>query len=230
MANYKNGERTKKQLIDYVYNELLTNPVSSLKIRELARKTGYAPSSIYQHFSSLKELIAIASIKFLDEYTFEYSKMLNESKDLIESYLQGWELFCKFAFGRPDIFYHLFWDLGEDDLDEALSKYYAVYPLNAPEAYSVHYYLTFLVGNIVERDYVLVRTMVGQKLVLSDDAHYVSVVTTSIARNLLAECINANEYERKQASERCMELVKHTLYLVLERNKHKKEHSVNNEV
>ncbi len=78
MSTYKNGERTKKQLIEYVYAELLSNPVSSLKIRDVAKKSGCAPSSIYQHFSSLDELIAVASVKFLDEYTFAYSKMLNE--------------------------------------------------------------------------------------------------------------------------------------------------------
>ncbi len=223
MSTYKNGERTKKQLIEYVYAELLSNPVSSLKIRDVAKKSGCAPSSIYQHFSSLDELIAVASVKFLDEYTFAYSKMLNESEDLIDSYLQGWELFCKFAFGRPDIFYHLFWDLNTFDLEEAMSKYYAVFPLNPPKAYSIQYYLTFLIGDIVERDFVLMRTMASQHLVTVEDARYVSVVTTSIARNLLADCRTAGGQEKKEAGARCMKLVRYTLDMVLEHYKYKNE-------
>lgn len=221
MSTYKNGERTKKQLIEYVYAELLSNPVSSLKIRDLAKKSGCAPSSIYQHFSSLDELIAVASIKFLDEYTFAYSKMLNESKDLIDSYLQGWELFCKFAFGRPDIFYRLFWDLNTLDLEEAMAKYYAIFPLNPPKVYSIQYYLTFLIGDIVERDFILLRTMASQHLVTIEDARYVSIVTTSIARNLLADCRNADEEKKKETSAKCMELVRYTLNMALESYKHK---------
>ncbi len=219
MSTYKNGERTKKQLIECVYAELLANPVSSLKIRDVAKKSGCAPSSIYQHFSSLDELIAVASIKFMDEYTFAYSKMLSESKDLIDSYLQGWELFCKFAFGRPDIFYHLFWDLNTFDLEEAMVKYYAVFPLKPPKVYSIQYYLTFLIGDVVERDFVLMRTMASQNLVTLEDARYVSVVTTSIARSLLADCRDAGEQEKQEAAARCMELVRYTLDMALERHR-----------
>lgn len=209
-------------MIECVYTELLTNPISALKVRDVAKKSGCAPSSIYQHFSSLDELIAVASVKFFDEYSAEYSKMFDEHRDLIDSYLRGWELFCEFAFGRPDIYYHLFWDLDANDLEEAIGKYYSIFPLNPPEVYSVQYYLTFLAGDVVERDYVLMRSMASHCLVSIEDARYVSVVVTSIARSLLADCREASEAERKAASVRCMELVRHTLNMALDIYKYKK--------
>ena len=215
MSTYKNGLQTKKQLIERTYDALLSNRISDLKIRELAKQAGCAASSVYQHFSSLENLIAVASIKFLDEYTLAYSKMLNESTDIVKSYLDGWKLFCKFAFHRPDIFHHLFWGLDAADLEEVMTQYYSIFPLNPPKIYSIQYYLTFLTGDVVERDFMLMRTMASQGLVTVEDARYVSIAVTSIARNLLADCRNAGEEEREKASEQCMELVRHTLNLAL---------------
>ncbi|MGI6010915.1 MAG: TetR/AcrR family transcriptional regulator [Ruminococcus sp.] len=215
MSTYKNGIQTKKQLIEHTYNALLSNRVSELKVRDLAKKSGCAPSSVYQHFSSLNNLVTVASIKFLDEYTLAYSKMLNESTDIIESYLNGWELFCKFAFKKPDVFYHLFWGLDALDLEEAIMQYYSVFPLNPPKIYSIQYYLTFLTGDVVERDFMLMRTMASQGLVTVEDARYVSIVVTSIARNFLAGCRNTSETEREKARAQCMELVRYTLNMAL---------------
>ncbi len=222
MSTHKSSKQIKKRLIECVYTELLSNPVSALKVRDLAKKSGCAPSTIYQHFSNLDELIAVASIKFFDDYASEYSKMLDEHRDLIDSYLRGWELFCEFAFGRPDIYYHLFWDLNACDLEEAIGKYYSVFPLKPPEVYSVQYYLTFLGGDVVERDHVLMRSMASHCLVSIEDARYVSIVVTSIARSLLADCRGAGEEERKEASARCMGLVRHTLDMALDLYRYRK--------
>ncbi len=215
MSTYKNGLQTKKQLIEHTYRALLSNRVSELKIRDLAKQSGCAPSSVYQHFSSLNNLVTVASIKFLDEYTLAYSKMLNESTDIIESYLNGWELFCKFAFKRPDVFHHLFWGLNASDLEDAITQYYDIFPLNPPKIYSIQYYLTFLTGDVAERDFMLLRTMASQGLISVEDAHCISILTTSVARNFLADCRNTDEANREKSKARCMELIRHTLKMAL---------------
>ncbi len=223
MSAYKNGVETKKRLIECTYAALLENRASELRIRDLAKQSGCAPSSVYQHFESIEELIAVASVKFLDEYTMEYSRMLNEVKDLVSSYLQGWELFCKFAFKRPDIFSYLFWELNGLDLEDIVTKYYSIFPLTPPQVYSAQYYLTFFEGDIQMRDFVLMRTMASKHLVTVEDARYVSIVTTSIARNFLADCRNAGEEEREKAAAQCMELVRYTLNMALDRYQYKTE-------
>ena len=40
MSTYKNGLQTKKQLIERTYDALLSNRISDLKIRELAKQAG----------------------------------------------------------------------------------------------------------------------------------------------------------------------------------------------
>lgn len=226
MSTYKNGEQTKKQLIVCTYEALLTKNASDLKIRELAKQAGCSISSVYQQFTNLEELIAVASIKFLDEYTMDYSEMLSGNKNVVDSYLLGWEAFCKYAFRRPDIFYRLFWDLYTIDLEEAMTQYYSLFPLQPPKEYAIQYYLTFFTGDVVDRDYVLMRTMASQGLVSVEDARYVSIATTSIARNLLADCRNADEEKRQESSKRCYELVKYTLNMALDHHKLKNKSNV----
>lgn len=225
MSTYKNGMQTKKQLIACTYTALLSHNASELKIRDLAKQAGCSISSVYQQFTNLDELIAVSSVKFLDEYATEYSEMLSANHDIADSYLQGWELFCKHAFNRPDIFYRLFWDLHTIDLEEAVTQYYGLFPLTPPEEYSIQYYLTFLTGDVVERDYVLMRTMTSQGLVTAEDAHYVSTVVTSMARTFLADCRRADEKKRNESRKQCMDLVRYTLKLALDRHRLIKEKS-----
>ena len=220
--SYKKGTQIKIRLIECTYAALLSRQTSDLKIRDLAEQAGCAPSSVYQHFSGLDELIATASIKFLDEYTAAYSEMMDRTDDVVESYLQGWEIFCKFAFERPDIYTYLFWDLKHFDFEEAMVKYYSLFPVTPPtSSFSIQYYLTCYSGDVVERDFVLMRMMASQHLVSIEDAHYVSVAVTSIARNLLMDCIKADAQERKEAAGRCMELVSFTLHMALDNYKYR---------
>ncbi|MDO5411019.1 MAG: TetR/AcrR family transcriptional regulator [Lachnospiraceae bacterium] len=216
MSTYKNGIETKKKLIQCVCSAFENGTVSDLKIRDIAKQAGCAPSSVYQHFENMDKLIAVASVCFLDTYTLEYSQMLNRVKNIKDSYLTGWDIFCKHAFARPDIYYKLFWEYSDEVFEEAVTEYYEIFPLTPPEELPAQYYLTFLSGNVVERDYVYLRSMASQGIISIEDAHYMSIVSTSIARNYLGNCILRPDTNREKAKEDCMKAIRTTLKLVMD--------------
>lgn len=135
------------------YQKLCSEDASSLTVRDLARENGCSPAALYKHFDSLEYLITVASVRFLDGYMREYANLLDSDKDFLEIYIQGWELFDKHAFHRPDIYYRLFW--GEDNsiFGNAFQDYFELFPFKGSEKYTAHYYTLLFNENLQERFY-----------------------------------------------------------------------------
>ena len=72
MAVYAKGIETKKRFILSTYHKLLVQDSSEISVRKLAEENGCSIAALYKHFESLDYLIAVASIRFLDEYMVEY--------------------------------------------------------------------------------------------------------------------------------------------------------------
>lgn len=208
MAVYSKGNETKKRFILLTYQKLCSEDASSLTVRDLARENGCSPAALYKHFDSLEYLITVASVRFLDGYMREYANLLDSDKDFLEIYIQGWELFDKHAFHRPDIYYRLFW--GEDNsiFGNAFQDYFELFPFKGSEKYTAHYYTLLFNENLQERDFMMLRRLENMGRITGEDAWYFSHTNPLIARGLIQNAMSMEEEERTEQELLCNRLIR----------------------
>lgn len=207
MAVYSNGIETKKQLILQTYKQLQEKDASELRVRSIAQKSGCTASTLYGHFDSLEYLITVASIHFLSTYMKEYGKNLSSGAPEKKTYFEGWEIFNKHAFNRPDIFYRLFWGQYQDEFENALQEYFELFPFPGPEKHTAQFYLIYFNSNFQQRDFLLLRSLANQKLIKDDDAFYLSEINNLISKSLINEAIGKDRTTRKDMEQKCNELI-----------------------
>ncbi len=208
MANYNKGNETRKKFILITYQKLCSEDASSLTVRSLAKELGCSAAALYKHFDSLEYLIAVASIRFLDEYMRQYANLLDSDKEFLEIYIQGWELFDHYAFARPDIYYRLFW--GEDNsiFGPAFQDYFELFPFKGSEKYTAHYYTLLFNENLQERDYMMLRRLENMGYLNSDNALFLSYTNPLIARGLIQDARTADDEKRNQLRQLCDRLIR----------------------
>ena len=138
MAVYSKGNETKKRFVMLTYHKLCEKKASEITVRDLARENGCSAAALYRHFESLEYLIAVASVRFLDEYMRQYASLLDSDRDLLEIYIEGWELFNHYAFARPDIYYRLFWGTDNGVFGAAFQDYFELFPFKGSEKYTAY--------------------------------------------------------------------------------------------
>lgn len=207
MAVYTKGRETKRQLVDLMCRKLRTRDAASLSVREIADEQGCSAAAIYRHFDSFNELIVVASVRFLHEYMDEYAELMESGKPFINLYVEGWRLFSRYAFERPDLYYRLFW--GEDNprLSTAAQEYYDLYPFDAPENAEAYYNSLMFEDNMADRDYFLLDRAVGSGLVSERDARYFSESNALIIRGMLREAMGQDASRRHELEQRSCELI-----------------------
>ena len=77
MASYAKGNTTKSRFILSAYKHIQDGDYEMLTVRALAQENGYSVAALYKHFESLKYLLVVASVKFIDEYMALYTDILD---------------------------------------------------------------------------------------------------------------------------------------------------------
>lgn len=215
MAGYNKGNETKKRFIMLMYKKLCEQDASTLTVRDLAHQNGCSAAALYRHFESLEYLIVTASVRFLDEYMKEYAKLLDADENLLSIYIEGWELFNRYAFDRPDVYYRLFWGKDNCVFGNAVQEYFELFPFTGSEKYTAHYYTLLFNENMQERDFLMLRRVENMGLLAGDDAAYYSKSNTLLVKGMLSECMNKTKEERKKAELECNKLIKRNMRDVL---------------
>lgn len=216
MAVYAKGMETKKRFILSTYHNLLVKDSSEISVRKLAEENGCSVAALYKHFESLDYLIAVASIRFLDEYMVEYGKLMDMEKDPLTIYIEGWELFNHYAFQRPDIYYRLFWGDGNSVFENAFQDYFELFPVTGSEKYTAYYYTLLFDEDMRNRDFVVLRRIANQNLIGEEDAIYYSWTNTLIVKGMLASAMKEDEAKRKELEETCNKLIRRNMRQVIE--------------
>ncbi len=216
MAVYAKGIETKKRFILSTYRKLLVQDSSEISVRKLAEENGCSVAALYKHFESLDYLIAVASIRFLDEYMVEYGKLMDMEKDPLSIYIEGWELFNHYAFQRPDIYYRLFWGDGNSIFENAFQDYFELFPVAGPEKYAAYYYTLLFDEDMQNRDFVVLRRIVNMDLITDEDAYYYSWTNPLIVKGLLASAMKEKEDKRNELKEICNRLIRRNMRQVIE--------------
>ena len=207
MAVYSKGYETKKRLVLFTYKKLKQQNVSALTVRDIASENGLSATALYRHFESLEYLIVVSSVKFLDEYMKEYGSLMDEDDDLLKAYLDGWKIFNRYAFERPDIYHRLFWGQYNNEFGDAIQEYFELFPFSGSEKYPVYFYTLFFNDNIQERDYLMLHRLSNRKLLTEEDATYYSRTNPLIVGGMLAEIVHATPQKRQQVEEECNQLL-----------------------
>lgn len=215
MAVYTKGKETKRQLVDLVYNMLLERDASTITAREVAVAHGCSAAAIYRHFESLEALIAVASVRFLHSYMEEYSALMDSDKPYLNMYMDGWELFDRYAFERPDLYYRLFWAKESYDLGDAVQEYYELFPFEASWKSAAYFYNVMFNSDMVERDYLMLHRAVNLNLITDEEARYFCRSNMLIARGSIYDAMAASEEERQELGEMCTSLIRMNMSKVM---------------
>jgi hypothetical protein len=211
MAVYGKGYETKKRFIILTYEKLLENHASLLTVRNLAHGQGYSASSVYKHFKSLEYLLVVASIRFLDKYMYEFGKLMDSDEDLLKMYIDGWKIFNRYAFERPDIYYRLFWGQYNKEFTIAIQEYFELFPFSGSEKYPAYFYSIMFDDSIQERDFLMLHRASSSKLLSEENARLLSRINPLIVKGMLAEVMEQTPDVRKQAEQECNYLIEKTL-------------------
>jgi AcrR family transcriptional regulator len=211
MAVYLKGYGTKRDFVTLAYKHLLTNNASSLTVKDIANEKGYSAPSLYKHFKSLEYLLVVASVKFLDEYMYEYAQLLESDKDPLRTYVAVWKLFNRYAFERPDIYYRLFWGQHKKTFTSAIREYFELFPFSGYKKCPGYFYLILVNDSIQERDLLMLRRVPNRKLLSDEDAVYFSKTNPLIVKGLLIDIMDQPPDVRKQAEQECNYLIEKNL-------------------
>lgn len=213
MAVYSSGIETKRKFILLTYQTLLEKSASSLTVRELANESGCSSTALYRHFESLEYLIVVASVRFLDEYMIEYGQLMDRKLDLLVGYIEGWKLFNKYAFSRPDIFLRLFWGQYSLQISNAIQEYFELFPFSGSNKYPANYTMLFQ-HDIDKRDFLVLHQAVNQHLLTQTDAVCFSRINPLIVKGMLLEAMDYSPEKRKQVKQECNRLLSHNMALI----------------
>lgn len=102
--------------------------IDSVSIRSVASRAGYSSATMYLYFDDINQLIALASIGYLRDYTAEISSGITSIENPKDQYLYTWESFCKHSLKRAPTFMRLFFNRKKGFLDDIVKKYYSIFP------------------------------------------------------------------------------------------------------
>lgn len=207
MAVYSNGIATKKLLVAVTYQQLLQKDASEIRVRDIAEMSGCSPATIYRHFETLEYLIVVSSMRILDAYTVEYGELIDRALDPVNTYREGWLLFDRHAFSRPDIYLRLFWGPYNESFESAAQEYYELFPYSGSTRNTAYFFIMFFNGSMQKRDYMALRNIANVGLITTDDALYLSQVNTIIAKGMIEDSIGLDIPEREKMREDCDSLI-----------------------
>lgn len=192
-------------------------------IRKIATKTGYNSATLYNYFGDLSHLLFFASMKLLAPYFDEVKKKITGDQDLIQDYINAWELFCTYSFEHPKLFYAVFiMDLHEHP-DTLIKEYYEVY---SEELDDTSKELKFILyhNDLSTRGFSLLRPIMNSGLLTVEEAHSINEMTNYIWKGVLSDLIsNRNSVDEKGAKQIVMQYATLTVQLIVNNNKSHKD-------
>ena len=219
MAVYEKGNETKRRLIMSMYNKLKVQDASAITVRGLAKETGCSPAALYRHFDNLEYLIILGAMRFFTGYMTEYGQLMDAEEDRMEFYIKGWELFNRYAFERPDLYYRLLWGSYNKQFSDALEEYFELFPVTGSERHPAYFYILLFTENIQERDLFMLKRAVDHNMLSYEDAVYFSITNTLIVKGMLEMYMDQDLESRRQGEQECNRLLLKNLEKVYVRSR-----------
>jgi AcrR family transcriptional regulator len=107
---------------------LETEGIENVSIRKVANLTGMNSATMYLYFPDSDVLVTMASMGYLEKYCRALSADMPKMQTPQEAALHTWEVFSRYAFESPEIFYHIFYTEHSVPLSEIVDEYYRLFP------------------------------------------------------------------------------------------------------
>ncbi len=222
MAVYANGIDTKRSMVRVANKLLARKSAEEIKVREVASQCNCSAAAIYRHFDSLEYLLYVASIGFLESYMDAFREVHESEKPTLERYLDGWILFNKCAFRRPDIYHRLFWGKYNSQFYRAMGEYFELFPQkNDVPDQDFFFQMLFANGNLQQRDLMILTIASAKNIINAEDAEFLSTTNPILVETYLRRSIDASDEAREQSEAECNKLITQNLARVY-RDKSKK--------
>ena len=219
MAIYVKGNETKRRMILHTYEKLCDQTADQLTVRTLAKELSCSAAALYRYFDSLEYLIMVSSIRFLDTYMHEYTKLYEQEKEPEAFYIACWKLFDHYAFERPDIYYRLFWGCDNTVFGKALQDYFELFPMEGEDKGTGYQYVLLRTADMQSRDLMMLRRLEKRGLLNHDDAFFLSYANPLIARGLVEAAAAMDEAGRKKQRKLCDYLIEHNTKIQIANHK-----------
>lgn len=170
--------------------------IDSVSIRNVASRAGYSSATMYLYFDDISQLIALASIGYLRDYTAEISVGMNEIEDSKEQYLYTWEAFCHHSLKKAPIFMRLFFSGKKNFLDDIVKKYYSIFP-HELDNISSQALSMLMAGDLYSRNYNILKVYAKDAGFSDHKTQIINDMTVCYYRSYLEKACEENPDEEK---------------------------------
>lgn len=190
MGRARNSEgdcrKTLTAFIQATREIMSTEGIEHVSIRKIASLLYYNSATIYLYFKNVDELINLASVSFLEQYCRALAADMPLMKEPLAAYMHTWELFCKYAFSYPQVFYRLFFTKNKIPLEDTIDKYYELYPEQLADI-SGSIYDMLKGGSLKQRCDVIIAPLADAGLVSREHTDIINDMSICYFRKLLEE-------------------------------------------
>lgn len=188
--------------------------IEHVSIRKVANLTGLNSATMYLYFANSDVLITMASMGYLERYCRTLAADMPKMQSSEQIFMHTWDVFSRYAFENPEIFYHIFYTEHASPLTEIVDEYYRLFPEQVQNVSGTVKEMLHE-GPIQERSWKVFQPLAEERGMKESDARILNEMIVSYFRTLLEE-------RRKSGgglleSERLTERLKTALEIILHR-------------
>lgn len=182
------SQEKKRAFVEITYNILKEEGPEGIKIRRLANELNCTSTVIYRYFNNLDHLIALASIRFFNEYIIDFRNMVSDPQILTDPYglnLKMWDCLARHAFKNIPVYENLFFGKYQHSLGEVIFEYYQLFLDDTKQDFDGYSTSILFNDDLFQRDFVLLRRAAALGTISIKDAEFLSQVECHIFRGVL---------------------------------------------
>lgn len=141
--------RIMRYFIEATHSIIENEGAETLTIRKVSDLAGYNSATLYNYFSSLDNLIAFSSLRYLKYYSDDLKNYISKGMDGYTVYVNIWKCFCKHAFLNPGIYHKIFFTELSSSISTSIQTYYEIFPDDL-EDFEASKYKAMLIGETIE--------------------------------------------------------------------------------
>lgn len=169
-----------------------TEGIRQVSIRKIANLTGMNSATMYLYFPDSDVLITMASMGYLERYCRTLAADMAKMTAPEDVLRHTWDVFCRYAFEFPDIFYHIFFAQHSVSLTEIIDDYYGLFP---EQLHNISGPILDMMqeGPLSERSWKLLWPVAKERGMTEQDARIINDMLVSYSRFLLEERLGESE-------------------------------------
>ena len=170
--------------------------IEKISIRKIAALTGFNSATMYLYFPNADVLITMASMSYLEEYCRTLAADMPIMRTSRDAFFHSWEVFSRFAFAQPKIFFHIFYEEHAVPLDEIVEEYYRLFPDQLSNIEGTVYDMLHG-GTLTDRSRTILLPLAKELGISESDARIINEMTISYFRTLLEKRCRDDEGQIK---------------------------------